>query len=161
MEFPNLDDAYHNIGTPANPEIPGFPAPNLGLEGHTGLAANRGLQKTPTLRNVDKRPVKSFIKAYTHNGWFKSLESLVHFYNTSAIGGPTAELFGVTQCDKPVTAKEALAANCWPVPEQDNFIPKPFLIGDLNLTLEEEAAIVAYLKTFSDTQTPKAPKPYK
>nr|WP_293182481.1 cytochrome c peroxidase [Nannocystis sp.] len=155
------DDAYHNIGTPANPEIPGYPDLNLGLEGHTGLEGNRGLQKTPTLRNVDKRPVKSFVKAYTHDGWFKSLESLVHFYNTSAIGGATAEQFGVTQCDKDVTEKQALAANCWPMPEHDNFIPKPFLLGDLGLTVEEEAAIVAYLKTFSDTQTPKAPKPYK
>src|SRR5690606_8567164 len=78
------DDFYHNIGTPRNHEIPGGVV-DLGLEGHTSDEANRGVHKTPTLRNVDKRPNKEFVKAYTHNGWFKSLESLVHFYNTSDV----------------------------------------------------------------------------
>lgn len=41
--------------------------------------------KTPTLRNVDKRPGKGFIKAYTYSGWFKSLESIVHFYDASIV----------------------------------------------------------------------------
>ncbi len=36
----------------------------------------------PTLRNVDKRPYPSFVKAYGHNGYFKNLKSIVHFYNT-------------------------------------------------------------------------------
>ena len=36
----------------------------------------------PTLRNVDKRPRPDFIKAYGHNGYFKSLKEIVHFYNT-------------------------------------------------------------------------------
>jgi cytochrome c peroxidase len=153
------DDSFHNIGTPANPEIPGFPALDRGLEAHTGDPGHLGAHKTPTLRNVDKRPYKSFVKAYTHNGWFKSLESLVHFYNTSFIPGATAKSFGLTQCtSKPMTEKEALKANCWPLPERDSNIPKPFLIGDLGLSLYEEAAIVAYLRTFSDTKTPAAPK---
>ena len=41
-----------------------------------------GKQKVPTLRNVDKRPYEGFAKAYTHNGYFKSLKAIVHFYNT-------------------------------------------------------------------------------
>ena len=36
----------------------------------------------PTLRNVDKRPDPEFVKAYGHNGYFKSLKEIVHFYNT-------------------------------------------------------------------------------
>jgi hypothetical protein len=32
--------------------------------------------------NVAKRPRSSFIKGYMHNGYFKSLEEVVHFYNT-------------------------------------------------------------------------------
>ncbi|MBA3545015.1 MAG: methylamine utilization protein [Nannocystis sp.] len=157
------DDSYHNIGVPANPEIVGFPVLNLGLEGHTGDTRHRGAQKTPTLRNVDKRPGKGFKKAYTHNGWFKSLESLVHFYNTAFIDGETAKAFGLTRCAPTAnwTAKAALAANCWPVPEHVENSAIPFLVGDLKLTAEDEAAIVAYLKTFTDTQTPTQPKPYK
>src|SRR5262249_1114641 len=35
-----------------------------------------------TLRNVDMRPRPEFVKAYMHNGYFKSLKEVVHFYNT-------------------------------------------------------------------------------
>ena len=155
------DDAFHNIGSPANPEIEGFPELNVGLEGHNGEPDHRGHQKTPTLRNVDKRPGKGFTKAYTHNGWFKSLEHIVHFYNTALTDGATAKSFGVTRCDPKSkwTAKQALAANCWPMPEHPENTAIGLLLGDLKLTAEDEAAIVAYLKTITDTLTPTAPKP--
>lgn len=150
------DDSYHNIGTPRNYEIPGSPEPDEGLAGHTGDPAHTAEFKTPTLRNVDKRIDQDFIKAYTHNGWFKSLESIVHFYNTAAIK---------TKCPEDVTtAKDALAQNCWPAPEHPaTAVPTvfPILIGNLRLTPEDEAAIVAYLKTFTDTETPTPPLPYK
>lgn len=190
------DDGYHNIGVPRNPEIPPtfkedgtFIDPDLGLAGHTGVNGDnsnggctaigfrrncdhRGFQKTPTMRNVDKRKDIDFIKAYAHNGWFKSMESIVHFYNTGLIGGATANSFGVTRCpDSVVTEKDALANNCWPAPAFVNPLQpgSPTFgarlggatFGNLNLTIEEEAAIVAYLKTLTDTYTPKAPAPYK
>lgn len=44
-----------------------------------------GKQKVPTLRNVDLGPNGDFVKAYAHNGFFKSLEEIVHFYNTRDI----------------------------------------------------------------------------
>lgn len=171
------DSGFHNIGTPPNPEIPltfdanGNPInPDLGLVGHTGRTGplpglpegDKGLQKTPTMRNVDKRPGNDFTKAYTHNGWFKSLESIVHFYNTALIGGATANSFGVTQCPANITTeKDALTHNCWPAPASQNGIAIGALIGDMGLTREQEAAIVAYLKTLTDTYTPKEPLPYK
>jgi cytochrome c peroxidase len=43
---------------------------------------NVGRFQVPTLRNVDKRPSPNFVKAYGHNGYFKTLKSIVHFYNT-------------------------------------------------------------------------------
>jgi cytochrome c peroxidase len=46
------------------------------------VADNNGRFQVPTLRNVDKRPYPEFVKAYGHNGYFKSLKSIVHFYNT-------------------------------------------------------------------------------
>ncbi len=142
------DHAYHNIGTPPNPELPAAPAPGLG--GHTG--APPGFFRTPTLRNVDKRKDEDFTKAYTHNGWFKSLESIIHFYNTAAVKPRCPD--GVT------TEKEALKNGCWPEPEHPG-APIPALIGNLGMSAEEEAAVVAYLKTFTDDVTPTAPPPYK
>jgi hypothetical protein len=41
-----------------------------------------GKHKVPTLRNVDLRPFNGLVKAYGHNGYFKSLKAIVHFYNT-------------------------------------------------------------------------------
>jgi cytochrome c peroxidase len=156
------DDAYHIIGIPRNPEIPetyaadGSPIdPDLGLRGHAGTPYPPGFFRTPTLRNVDKRR-GDVVKAYGHNGWFKSLESIVHFYNTSAIGGETANSFGVTRCPEGVENEaDALALNCWPAPAYEG--ASTVLVGDLHLTVEQEAALVAYLKTLTDTYTPKAP----
>ncbi len=144
-------DGYFNIGTPHNVEIPGNPDPNIGVAATTGDDDHLGLQKVPTLRNVDKRPGKGFKKAYTHNGFFKSLESLIHFYNTRD------EKSG---CAPGSTEKEALALNCWPAPAIDANLVGGGIIGSLGLTPEEEAAIVAYLKTLSDISTPKAPAPF-
>lgn len=169
-------DDYHNIGTPRNPQIPAtydsngnFLDPDLGITGHAGTDFAKGFFKTPSLRNVDKRPHKLFIRAYTHNGWFKSLESIVHFYNTAFIGNATtpytattAYTFGVTRCPANVqTEIRARIRNCWPAPAYEFPSAIPFLVGDLKLTAEDEAAIVAYLKTLTDQHTPQKPKPYK
>lgn len=83
-----------------------------------------GKQKVPTLRNVDRRPYPEFVKAFAHNGFFKSLEEIVHFYNTRDV--------------KP-----------WPDPEVAENVNSEEL-GDLGLTAEEEAAIVAFMKILSD-----------
>lgn len=151
-------DGYFNIGVPRNVEIPGNPEPNPGVAATTGDDGDLGLHKTPTLRNVDKRRGKGFTKAYMHNGWFKSLESVVHFYNTRDIKPP---------CEDPgATEKDALAQNCWPAPEiLENVFSAGVgggfdIIGNLGLTAAEEAAIVAYMKTFTDIPTAKAPAPF-
>jgi cytochrome c peroxidase len=180
-------DDYHNIGTPPNPEIPvsydsnGDPIdPDLGIAGHAGNGYPPGFFKTTTLRNVDKRKGEGFIKAYTHNGWFKSMESIVHFYNTAFLGNcvitdiedctgrgevtyenTTAATFGITRCPENITTeKDALANNCWPAPAYSGGAI-PFLVGNLGLTAEEEAAIVVYMRTLTDEHTAKAPEPYK
>jgi len=41
----------------------------------------------PTLRNVDLRVAEGDVKAFGHNGYFKSLEEIVHFYNTRDVAG--------------------------------------------------------------------------
>lgn len=156
------DDAFHNIGVPRNYELPGSPEPDEGLYGVTEDERDKGLHKTPTLRNVDLRPGNGFTKAYTHNGWFKNLETLVHFYNSADVNGATAKGFGITRCPEGVqTQAEALANNCWPASEFPDTSVIGVAIGNLGLTSDEEAAIVAYLKTLSDTSIVQSPKPYK
>ena len=93
-------------------------------------AAEWGKQKVPTLRNVDLRPTRKFIKAYGHNGYFKSIAQIVHFHNTRDVphaGWPHMEV----------------AAN---VNRTET--------GNLGLTHREELAIVAFLKTLSDGYIP-------
>ena len=85
------------------------------------------------------------VKAYAHNGYFKSLKGIVHFYNTRDIKPP---------CDDPFTTEvAALAQGCWPVPEVELNVNMDEL-GDLGLSPEEEDAIVAFLMTLSDDFEP-------
>lgn len=145
--FYAMDTIYLDDGTPINPE--GKEWVDIGLAGFLetrneweDLAEeNKGKQKVPTLRNVDKRFGEGFPKAYTHNGYFKSLKSIVHFYNTRDT---------IDKCVDPFTTeKNALKMNCWPVAEVTDNVNKDEL-GSLGLTNEEEDDIVAFLKTLSD-----------
>jgi cytochrome c peroxidase len=146
------DFTFDNLGVPKNPENPVYNVnPDFVDPGLGGFLMNAGYDeevylaewgkhKVPTLRNVDLRPSEGFIKAYGHNGYFKTLEGIVHFYNTRDVK---------PECPDPYTEAEALAADCWPPPEVAENVNKDEL-GDLGLTPDEEAAIVAFLKTLSD-----------
>lgn len=145
------DNAYRNIGTPFNREIPGVAkGEKIGLAAHVTTELT-GQFKTPTLRNIAKGVRPNFTKAYTHNGWFKSLKSLVHFYNTRDVLLKCEDL-GITDA----TEEEALANDCWPAPEFPDSAAG-FVIGNLGLTDEEENALVAYMKTLTDKHTPTKP----
>jgi cytochrome c peroxidase len=141
------DFTYDNIGLPKNPMNPFYYAPpsvnpdrgqwiDPGLGGFLKAAGyppevyepEWGKQKVPTLRNVDKRPYPEFVKAFGHNGFFKSLEAIVSFYNTRDVG-------------------------MWPPPEVAENVNTDEL-GNLGLTAEEEAALVAFMKTLTDGYTP-------
>jgi cytochrome c peroxidase len=150
------DFTFDNLGVPKNPEnpiydrIPDFVDNGLGafLE-RSGYAEEvygpeLGKVKVPTVRNVGLRPYPSLTKAFAHNGYFKSLAGIVHFYNTRDVK-PT--------CSGDYTEAQALAADCWPPPEVPMNVNTDEL-GDLGLTPEEEAAIVAFMKALSDGYTP-------
>lgn len=150
------DFTFDNLGIPKNPENPVYNVnPDFvdpGLGGFLKSAeydedvylAEWGKHKVPTLRNVDLRPDEGFVKAYAHNGYFKTLEGIVHFYNTRDVKPECPELY---------TEAEALAAGCWPAPEVAENVNRDEL-GDLGLTPDEEAAIVAFLKALSDGYQP-------
>jgi cytochrome c peroxidase len=128
--FYRMDTVYLDDGTPINPEGASWIDPGLGgflairPEWQALAAENYGKHKVPTLRNVDKRPHKHFIKAYMHNGFFTSLKEVVNFYNTRDVAS-------------------------WPLPEVPETINRNEL-GNLGLTDEEEDAIIEFLQTLSD-----------
>ena len=152
------DYTYDNLGIPKNPENPAYTwkdeggnwvDPGLGgfLASRPDYAsyaeANMGKHKVPTLRNVDLRLFDGGVKAYGHNGYFKTLEGIVHFYNTRDV------LPACPGDGTPYTEAQALDAKCWPAPEVEANLNTREL-GNLGLSADEEAAIVAFLKTLSD-----------
>ena len=177
---------YANIGVPRNPRNPfyfqtnqgsnplgynplgqsyvdmglgGFLYPSVGLPaGNNGndVVNINGTFKAPSLRNVDKRPAANFIKAYMHNGAFKSLQDVVHFYNTRNLTTQPGEVIDFTQSN-PYAG--LVGRPLWPAPEyvgttlqNPNGAPASSAaqVGNLGLTPSEESDIVAFLKTLSD-----------
>jgi len=150
------DFTYENLGVPPNPENPALLAdPAFRDEGLGAFLRNRGelpavyepelgKMRVPTLRNVDRRPSPELVKAFSHNGYFKSLKGIVHFYNTRDVKPECPDLY---------TEAEALANDCWPAPEVAETVNTSEL-GDLGLTDAEEDAIVAFLKTLTDEFQP-------
>jgi len=96
-----------------------------------------GKFQVPTLRNVDMRPNPLFVKAYMHNGYFKSLKEVVHFYNTRDV---------LPRCKEGDPGEKT---SCWPAPEDSTNLNKKQL-GDLKMTDQEENDLVAFLKTLTD-----------
>ena len=103
-----------------------------------------GKFKVPTLRNVDLRPSPDFVKAYGHNGYFKSLEEIVFFYhwramldNGNCMMGGGGMGGGMMDC--------AAMQSMFPAPEVD--------LNRATLTMfsrPQVENIVAFLKTLSD-----------
>ena len=155
------DFTFDNLGIPRNPLNPWYSAEDAlnpvgqswvddglggflkGVPRFAGRAEeNLGKHKVPTVRNVDLRPDKDFVKAFMHNGSLKSLEAVVHFYNTRDIKPQCGEM------------KDPLPGiNCWPAPEVAANVNTDEL-GDLGLTAYEEQAIVAFMKTLNDGWSP-------
>ena len=143
------DYTYDNLGVPKNPVIDellgGVQPPDLGLGNIVGPSQD-GKFKVMTLRNIE------LTAPYGHNGFFPTLESIVRFYNTAAVA--SCEITGA----EPVTPKmlaegklpEVGGDYCWPDPEVGVNV-NTVELGDLGLSPEDEAALVAFLKTLTDT----------
>jgi len=123
------DFTYDNLGTPKNPENPfyllppelnpdGFDFIDYGLGKTVNDPAQNGKFRVPTLRNF------ALTTPYMHNGVFKTLFSLLAFYNTR----------DVTE---------------WPTPEVSENVNVEEL-GNLGLTNQELEDLVAFLITLND-----------
>jgi cytochrome c peroxidase len=145
--FENVPDPF---GFTANPAGQAFLDLGVGLflrseaggvnpnSNWTGLAPQfDGFMQVSTARNSDMRPCPTFVKAYMHNGYLKSLKEVVHFYNTRDVYGPQATC-------PPGTEK----LTCWPTPEVPG--TKDMTIGHLGLSDAEENQIVLFLQTLTD-----------
>jgi len=157
---PNPDVPFYKENTPdsfgyvANPAGAAFLDPGVGgfLRGHLNPTSRwtargssfAGKYKTPTLRNVDRRPRPDFVKAYTHNGYLKSLRQVVHFYNTRDT---------LPRCNAGDPREKV---SCWPAPEHPETMNRRQL-GNLGLSSEQEESIVAFLKTLTDGYPPAKP----
>jgi cytochrome c peroxidase len=148
------ENAPDTFGYVANPEGPAYRDEGVGAilaassnPDYVALAPQfLGTFQVATLRNVAKRPRPTFVKGYMHNGYFKTLRQVVHFYNTrdvlpacptsigTAIGGPVGR-------------------TCWPSPEVPTNVNHT-QTGNLGLTDDQELAIVAFLQTLTDGFTP-------
>lgn len=166
------DFTYDNIGIPRNLLNPFYYEPEWNTEGilwtdyglggflmKAGEPANvykseLGKFKVPTLRNVGKGSCEEdpsnpdcIMKAYGHNGYFKSLKGIVHFYNTRDT---------LPTCNPvmyPIIVPTDYDVECWPEPEVRKNMNRAEL-GNLGLTPDEEDDIVAFLMTLSDGYEP-------
>ncbi len=123
------DFTYDNIGVPKNPANPfyfipssfnpdGSNAVDYGLGGFLINPDHYGKFKVPTLRNA------AVSAPYFHNGYFNTLEEVLHFYNKRDVETfPSAEIPSTVNHDE---------------------------LGDLKLTPQEEKDIVAFIKTLTD-----------
>jgi len=130
---------YHNLGVSKNLDL-------LAANGKGSAFIDHGLLENPnvddesmdgkfrisTLRNV------AVTSPYMHNGIFKDLKTVVHFYNTRDVTGAI----------NPETGK------AWGEAEIPNTVNHQ-LLGNLKLTEEEENALVSFMKTLTDKRYEK------
>jgi len=156
------DYGYDNLGMPKNLENPfynniaynpdGSAWVDTGLGGYLGsiqdpgASGQLGKMKVPTLRNVDKRPYGTFVKAYGHNGYFKSLDDIVRFYiSRGMMGGMGGGMGGGGGMCGGMTLAPGASAGVFPTPEVNQNL------ATLNhFPCRDRTYIVTFLKALSD-----------
>jgi cytochrome c peroxidase len=164
--------AYDNLGVPKNPQNPFYLMPQkwnpdganwvdyglgdfLKSTGDAQYEAQMGKFKIPTLRNVDLRPSPDFVKAYGHNGYFKSLDEIVLFYAWRGLTMNGGLGLGGSGLDCGMMGGGGgmgggdMAMMCDP-----NLFPQPEVNQNLtpmnHFNMMDQSTIVTFLKTLSD-----------
>lgn len=84
---------------------------------------------------------------YGHNGYFPTLLSIVHFYNTADVDA----ISEIDWCeDALLPAHDAMVAGCWPYPETGD--PNRDELGNLGLSPTQEMQLVMFLEALSDAK---------
>lgn len=130
------DFSYDNLGVPINHALrdangKGSDFVDNGLYDNPQVSDTtlKGAFRVSTLRNI------AVTGPYMHNGLFKDLATVVHFYNTRDVEGAI----------NPETGK------VWEKGEVE-INKNDEELGDLNLTLQEEADLVSFMETLTDEQ---------
>ena len=117
------DFTFDNLGVPkSDHKLLRDAQVDLGLGAIVGDLGENGKFKVMTLRNI------GLTKPYAHNGFFKNLKDITHFYNTRDVAN-------------------------WPAPEYPDTVNTEEL-GNLGLSDADEKALVEFMKTLSDGWTP-------
>jgi cytochrome c peroxidase len=121
------------------------------------------------MRGTDKRPSPDFVKAYMHNGIFKSLKDVVHFYNKRNIAvnangkeiafdlreGPPS---GYTPLFPPPEVLDNAQNVTGVSPSQATSATESNgQVGNLQLSAQQEDDLVNFLKILSDGYTKPNP----
>ena len=120
------------------------------------------------MRGVDKRPSPDFVKAYMHNGVFKSLKDVVHFYNKRniAVDANGKEIaFDLRKALRPATRRlppaEVLdnVQNVTGVPpsQATSATESNGQVGNLSLAPDRRTILLNFLKILSDGYTEPNP----
>jgi cytochrome c peroxidase len=125
-----LETPFNNTGLYNIGGSGAFPVPNRGLFELTGLAGDMGRFRAPSLRNVEKTA------PYMHDGSIATLEDVLDFY---AEGGRNIT-------SGPFAGDGRQNPN------------KSSLISRINLSAQDKADLVAFLKTLTDEQFLSAPQ---
>lgn len=124
------DFTFDNLGVPQNTEYPlSAGPPDLGLGPIVGDPEENGKFKVMPVRNI------GLTAPYAHNGLFKTLKEIVHFYNTRDVPGALP------------------MGGDWPQPEYPATVNGDEL-GNLGLSDADEDALVEFMKTLSDGWMP-------
>ena len=168
-----LGTKYIDYGLGSNPN-PGTDGTKFYNTTPGDILQFRGLFKNPSLRNSDKRPYPTFVRAYMHNGVFKSLQEVVHFYNKrniavnaagqevafNLLNGPPSgytpllpppEVLDNVQNVVGYTPAQAAALGVSGVTATNG------QIGNLQLTPSQEADLINFLKILTDGYTKPNP----
>lgn len=131
---PNFtDEKYHNLGVDWDSVLV-----DLGRYKVTKKEQDIGAFKTPTLREIaDTAP-------YMHNGAFTTLEETVAFYNRGGIANPFLDV----EMRRPNRTIEQMLEYYEKKESQIELVPETELVK-LNLTKQEQADLVTFLRTLS------------
>lgn len=120
------DFTYDNLGVPKSDEFPIATQPvDFGLGPIVEDENENGKFKVMTVRNI------GLTAPYAHNGLFKRLKDIVHFYNTRDVTGALKK------------------GEDWPDPEYPDTMNVDEL-GNLGLSDDDEDALVEFMKTLND-----------
>jgi cytochrome c peroxidase len=142
------ENAPDRFGYVANPAGPAFIDEGLGAflaspadtntQWQTQAARFIGAFQVPTLRNVAAGAARS----YMHNGYFTNLKMAVHFFNTRDVLPRCTGTTGI--------GTTGIGTTCWPAPEEPRNVDTADM-GALGLTGLQEDAIVAFMRTLTDS----------